>query len=139
MQTGTSKSPEEYKINDVSTDILLCISSIPDIKISSLSDEEYEEVWFTVTLCVPAAIDGQAVLGNRGIPTLFWEKCLFFMKSKYISYQTAFFVILIQNNSFLHVSLNIFPCIHNVEQNILLFIIIGRMSRPSAAGQEWIL
>ncbi|AQK93697.1 zinc ion binding [Zea mays] len=43
LVTGTSKSPEEYKINDVSTDILLCISSIPDIKISSLSDEEYEE------------------------------------------------------------------------------------------------
>lgn len=57
MQTGTRKSSEEYKINNMSTDVLLCISSIPDVKISSLSDEEFDEVLFTMR--VPAAIDGR--------------------------------------------------------------------------------
>jgi hypothetical protein len=44
MQTGTRKSSEEYKINNVSTDVILCISSIPDVKISSLSDDDFDEV-----------------------------------------------------------------------------------------------
>ncbi|KXG22029.1 uncharacterized protein At5g08430-like isoform X2 [Sorghum bicolor] len=43
LVTGTRKSSEEYKINNVSTDVILCISSIPDVKISSLSDDEFDE------------------------------------------------------------------------------------------------
>ncbi|XP_066360588.1 uncharacterized protein At5g08430-like [Miscanthus floridulus] len=43
LVTGTRKSSEEYKINNISTDVLLCISSIPDVKISSLSDDEFDE------------------------------------------------------------------------------------------------
>uniref|UniRef100_A0A0E0PMN4 GYF domain-containing protein n=1 Tax=Oryza rufipogon TaxID=4529 RepID=A0A0E0PMN4_ORYRU len=42
--TGIRKSSEEYKIRDISTDILLCISDMwSDVKISVLSDEDFEE------------------------------------------------------------------------------------------------
>uniref|UniRef100_A0A0E0L2P2 GYF domain-containing protein n=1 Tax=Oryza punctata TaxID=4537 RepID=A0A0E0L2P2_ORYPU len=42
--TGIRKSSEEYKIRDISTDILLCISNMwSDVKISVLSDEDFEE------------------------------------------------------------------------------------------------
>ncbi|KAF0922667.1 hypothetical protein E2562_001065, partial [Oryza meyeriana var. granulata] len=42
--TGIRKSSEEYKIRDISTDILLCISDMwSDAKISVLSDEDFEE------------------------------------------------------------------------------------------------
>ena len=47
--TGIKKSPEEYKIKgtDVRTDILLCVSNMcDDVKISMLSEESFEEVWF---------------------------------------------------------------------------------------------
>jgi hypothetical protein len=49
--TGIKKSSEEYKINkdNKCTDILLCVSSmLDDVKISSLSDEDIEEVWFRI-------------------------------------------------------------------------------------------
>uniref|UniRef100_J3M7A5 GYF domain-containing protein n=1 Tax=Oryza brachyantha TaxID=4533 RepID=J3M7A5_ORYBR len=42
--TGIRKSSEEYKIRGISTDILLCISNTwSDVKISVLSDEDFEE------------------------------------------------------------------------------------------------
>ncbi|KAG8068639.1 hypothetical protein GUJ93_ZPchr0005g16325 [Zizania palustris] len=42
--TGINKSSEEYKIRDISTNILLCISNMwSDVKISVLSDEDFEE------------------------------------------------------------------------------------------------
>uniref|UniRef100_A0A0D9WGN5 Uncharacterized protein n=1 Tax=Leersia perrieri TaxID=77586 RepID=A0A0D9WGN5_9ORYZ len=42
--TGIRKSSEEYKMRDISTDILLCISDMwSDVKISVLSDEDFEE------------------------------------------------------------------------------------------------
>ncbi|XP_024315772.1 uncharacterized protein At5g08430 isoform X4 [Brachypodium distachyon] len=42
--TGIRKSSEEYKIRDTSTDMLLCISSSSaEVKISMLSDEDFEE------------------------------------------------------------------------------------------------
>ncbi|KAG8043175.1 hypothetical protein GUJ93_ZPchr0010g8733 [Zizania palustris] len=41
---GIKKSSEGYKIRDISTDILLCISNMwPDVKISVLSDEDFDE------------------------------------------------------------------------------------------------
>lgn len=43
LVTGVRKTSEEYKIKDISTDVLLCISSIPDVKISMLSDEDFDE------------------------------------------------------------------------------------------------
>jgi hypothetical protein len=47
VHTGIKKSPEEYKIKDKHTDILLCVSSIwDDVKISGLSDEDFDKVWF---------------------------------------------------------------------------------------------
>ncbi len=43
--TGIRKSPQEYKIKDKRTDILLCVSNLwDDIKISMLSEEDIEEV-----------------------------------------------------------------------------------------------
>uniref|UniRef100_A0A0D9WGN3 Uncharacterized protein n=1 Tax=Leersia perrieri TaxID=77586 RepID=A0A0D9WGN3_9ORYZ len=45
--TGIRKSSEEYKMRDISTDILLCISDMwSDVKISVLSDEDFEEAEF---------------------------------------------------------------------------------------------
>ncbi|KAL5202670.1 hypothetical protein ABZP36_013622 [Zizania latifolia] len=42
--TGINKSSEEYKIRDISTNILLCISNMwSEVKISVLSDEDFEE------------------------------------------------------------------------------------------------
>ncbi|XP_062179672.1 uncharacterized protein At5g08430-like isoform X2 [Phragmites australis] len=41
--TGIRKSSEEYKIRDIYTDVLLCTSNISDVKISMLSDEDFEE------------------------------------------------------------------------------------------------
>ncbi|WVZ98617.1 hypothetical protein U9M48_044030 [Paspalum notatum var. saurae] len=43
LVTGIKKSPEEYKIKDISTDVLLCISNTPDVKISMLSNEDFDE------------------------------------------------------------------------------------------------
>jgi hypothetical protein len=45
LVTGIRKSPQEYKIKDKRTDILLCVSNLwDDIKISMLSEEDIEEV-----------------------------------------------------------------------------------------------
>lgn len=45
--TGIKKSSEEYKIKDTCTDVLLCVSSMwDDVKISMLSEEDFEEVCF---------------------------------------------------------------------------------------------
>ncbi|KAJ1262976.1 hypothetical protein BS78_09G148900 [Paspalum vaginatum] len=43
LVTGIKKSSEKYKIKDISTDILLCISNTPDVKISMLSNEDFDE------------------------------------------------------------------------------------------------
>ncbi|KAI5003126.1 hypothetical protein ZWY2020_027776 [Hordeum vulgare] len=44
LVTGIKKSSEEYKIKDTRTDILLCVSSMwDDVKISMLSEEDFEE------------------------------------------------------------------------------------------------
>ncbi|KAM0854669.1 hypothetical protein ACQ4PT_050291 [Festuca glaucescens] len=44
LVTGIKKSSEEYKIKDKCTDILLCVSNMwDDVKISVLSDEDFEE------------------------------------------------------------------------------------------------
>ncbi|XP_052144908.1 uncharacterized protein At5g08430-like isoform X8 [Oryza glaberrima] len=44
LVTGIRKSPQEYKIKDKRTDILLCVSNLwDDIKISMLSEEDIEE------------------------------------------------------------------------------------------------
>ncbi|KAL6877191.1 hypothetical protein ACP4OV_012862 [Aristida adscensionis] len=40
---GIRKASEEYKIGDLSTDVLLYISDISEVKISTLSDEDFEE------------------------------------------------------------------------------------------------
>ncbi|KAL6610240.1 hypothetical protein ACP70R_040209 [Stipagrostis hirtigluma subsp. patula] len=41
--TGIRKASEEYKIRDISTNVLLHISNISEVKISVLSDEDFEE------------------------------------------------------------------------------------------------
>ncbi|GJM88623.1 hypothetical protein PR202_ga04705 [Eleusine coracana subsp. coracana] len=41
--TGIQRSLEAYKIRDMSTDVLLCISNMYDVKISLLSEEDFEE------------------------------------------------------------------------------------------------
>lgn len=44
LVTGIKKSSEEYKIKDTCTDVLLCVSSMwDDVKISMLSEEDFEE------------------------------------------------------------------------------------------------
>uniref|UniRef100_A0A0D9YIB5 GYF domain-containing protein n=1 Tax=Oryza glumipatula TaxID=40148 RepID=A0A0D9YIB5_9ORYZ len=44
LVTGIRKSPQEYKIKDKRTDIILCVSNLwDDIKISMLSEEDIEE------------------------------------------------------------------------------------------------
>ncbi|KAF7032094.1 hypothetical protein CFC21_043314 [Triticum aestivum] len=44
LVTGIKKSSEEYKIKDTCTDVLLCVSGMwDDVKISMLSEEDFEE------------------------------------------------------------------------------------------------
>ncbi|KAL6614050.1 hypothetical protein ACP70R_036320 [Stipagrostis hirtigluma subsp. patula] len=44
LVTGIKKSPEEYKIKDTYTDILLCVTGFwTDVEISLLSDEDFDE------------------------------------------------------------------------------------------------
>ncbi|KAM3334499.1 hypothetical protein ACQJBY_029118 [Aegilops geniculata] len=44
LVTGIKKSSEEYKIKNTCTDVLLCVSSMwDDVKISMLSEEDFEE------------------------------------------------------------------------------------------------
>lgn len=52
--TGIKKSSEEYKIKgkikDISTDMLLCVSSCwSEVKISMLSDEDFGEVIYNAS------------------------------------------------------------------------------------------
>jgi hypothetical protein len=44
--TGIRKITKEDKIKDIS-DVLLCIFNMPDVSISMLSDEDFDEVRFT--------------------------------------------------------------------------------------------
>lgn len=44
MITGIRKSSKEYDIGNTSTDILLCIFGMSEVKISSLANGEIEEV-----------------------------------------------------------------------------------------------
>lgn len=55
--TGIRKTTEEDKIKDISN-VLLCIFNMPDISISMLSDEDFDEVRFTAPLCVLTVLDG---------------------------------------------------------------------------------
>ncbi|OEL27986.1 Uncharacterized protein BAE44_0010994 [Dichanthelium oligosanthes] len=41
--TGIGKTSEKYKVKDIPTDVLLRISNIPDVNISMLSDEDFDE------------------------------------------------------------------------------------------------
>jgi len=54
--TGIRKTTEEYEIKDTAN-VLLCILNMPDVNISMLSDEDFDEVRFTVPSCVLTDFD----------------------------------------------------------------------------------
>lgn len=51
--TAVKKVPQEYKLKETTTNVVLCISNIlMDIKISMLSDDDFEEVELEKKICI---------------------------------------------------------------------------------------
>ena len=89
--TGIRKTTEEYEIKDTAN-VLLCILNMPDVNISMLSDEDFDEVRFTVPSCVLTDFDSCCWIGGQ-IPT-----CTFFIKKIFVKkcmyYQTSVIIVI---------------------------------------------